>query len=85
MTPATVPNRGEPPRAGLRGRDSTVANPATFQRTAERRGTTYTSTCPAPLPPQPRKVPMAPHAYMAVVIEGVDGSGRVRDQENLQR
>ena len=75
MIPAPVPNRGEHTRASrLGGRVSTVANPATLQMTSDGRGTRYTSTSPATPPPQPRKAPMAPHADMAVVIEGVYGT-----------
>ena len=72
LTTAQVLNRGGPPRAvRIRGRVSTVANPATSQRTAERRKTRYTSTCPAPLHP-PRKVPVTPRADVVLVMEDVD-------------
>ena len=49
-----------------------MANPATSRGTAERRATRCASTCPAPPHQPPRKVPVAPHAAVVVVIEGVD-------------
>ena len=73
LTPAQALNRGEPPRAArLRGPALTVANPATSRRTADCRVIRCTSTCPAPPHQPPRKVPVAPHADVVVVIEGVD-------------
>ena len=88
LTPAQALNPGEPPRAArLRGPALTVEKPATSRRTAERRVTRYTSTCPAPPHQPPRKVPVAPHADVIGVIEGVDVTAADEPvaRENSQR
>ena len=70
--PLRGPLTPDPLAGRLRGLAVTVANPDTSRKTAERHATRCTSTCPATLPPQPRKVPVAPHAEMAVDIDCVD-------------
>ena len=73
LTTAQALNRGEPPRAArLSGPALTVANPATSRRTFDRHVTRCTSKCPAPPHQPPRTDPVAPHADVVVVIEGVD-------------